>query len=454
MRRQQDNIREQGAGEQRPAGLGTTPLSNPSAKRLVGFFAMMLVGTLTPMAVHAQDSGSVPAAPSTATGGPPQGGAPPPSAQRAGGPPPLPVLLGYADFMLTLERPWKAEQLYKLILMMDANNPVAKQGLREAKNQQRIGFASLVHSYYDSKDVQLLGYGGGPIIKTPLGKITLTVGNGYYKNNNNKNNPHNPTSLLPTFPSAADNFALKKQTYNLQFDPFWGSKMQYEGSAWLSYQAYDNVPDRFLYDFKYSYIPKPGREKFTIGTGRKDSFYANQLNQFLAPETYFQLKKKILFKDYFTNIEYPLAKQWDFAFNYRFFDYSDNNQRNNFRTVFMYRILPTSPFQPMPIWRIGLDGVIDEGRTFTFDYGIPRDFRALSVATDYAMLTRDMKYVLYLSYPVAEKNFAAPAGVVAYVSKTMGSEKRFELYGKAIILHARNLSTSLYDYVLGLNTRF
>ena len=162
-------------------------------------YAAMVVGAMIGVPVaHAQESGSLPPkVPVGATANAPQ----------AGGPPPLPMLLGFADFMLTLERPWQAEKLYRLILMQYPKNAVAQQGLAEALRQQRVGFSALVHTYRDSKDVQLLAYGGGPIIPTEKGKLTLTAGNGYYKNDNNKNNPRNPTSLLPTFPSADDNFA-------------------------------------------------------------------------------------------------------------------------------------------------------------------------------------------------------------------------------------------------------
>ena len=453
MRRQLEIIHEPGWEEQVAAN-DLAKRRSSQTKRSIGLCAIAFAAILSSVTMaRAQDSGSVPpSAPATTPANTP-GAGPPPGAPQ-GGPPPLPVLLGYADFMLTLERPWQAEKLYKLVLMLDPKNEVAQKGLKEAENRQHIGFTALFHSYIDSKDVQLLGYGGGPVIMTPSGKITFTVGNGYYKNNNNKNNRHNPTSQLPTFPSGEDNFALNKQTYNLQYEPFWGKKMEHEGQVWLSYQTYDAVPDRMLYDVNYSYNPEPGRKKFTFGTGRKDSFYSNQLNQFLAPETYFQLKKKITFHDYYTSVAYPLGKQWDFGFNYRYFAYSDSNQRNNFRTQLLYRIKPTDAMHPMPIWRVGLDGVIDLGRFFTFDYGIPRDFRALSIATDYAVLKRDMKFIGYLSYPIAEKNFAAPAGLVGYASKSFGGENQYEFYAKATILQSRNLSTSLYDYVFGLNTRF
>jgi|GEM_PF-6894244 hypothetical protein len=422
-----------------------------SAPALAALTALgLMVGAAAAPAAAQQQSGSVP--PTPATGGaaaPTTPGAPPP-----GGPPPIPVLLGYADFMLTLDRPWRAEELYKLILLQEPDNAAAKAGLRAAQNQQKIGFTFLGHSYYDSEDTQMFAYGGGPVLKYPFGKITITAGDGYYKNNNNPNNKRNPLALNPEIPSAEDNFALDKQTYNLLLESFWGKNMQHEGSVWLSQQNYDRVPDRFLYDVRYSYIPEPGRKKFTIGTGKKDSFYQNQVNQFLAPESYFMLRDKITFNDYYAGVEYPLGRRFDFTFNYRFFDYSDGNERNNFRTQFLYRIKPDDPMRPMPIWRVGLDGVIDEAKFFTLTYGIPRDFRSLSIATDYTFLSRDLKYVLYLSYPVWDKNFAAPAGLVGYVSKNFGSDNRYEVYGKAVILEARNLSISLYDYVLGISTRF
>jgi len=455
MRRQQEMIHKpEGKDPMQVETPAMTPRIFP-AKRMVGLCAALLTGILATASVaRAQDSGSVPP-PASPTGAPPAGptgGGPPGGPQMA--PPPLPVLLGYANFMLTLERPWQAEKLYKLILMLDPKNVAAQKGLEDAENMKHIGFATLVHSYYDSKDVQSLGYGGGPIIMMPSGKMTFTFGNGYYKNNNNPNNRRNPTTQLPTFPSPYDNFALQRQTYNLEYTPFWGKKMENEAAIWLSYQHYDDVPSKLLYDINYTYNIKPGREKINIGTGRKNSFYSSQLNQFLAPETYFELQKGITFNDYYAEVAYPMAPQWDLDFRYRFFDYSDGNQRNNFRTQFLYRIMPTDPRKQMPIWRVGLDGIVDLGRFFTFDYGIPRDFRSVSVMTDYAILGRATKFVLYASYPIAEKNFAAPAGLVAYASQAFGPAKRFEFYSKAEILEARNLSVSLYDYVSGLNIRF
>jgi hypothetical protein len=439
-----------------------------AAAFFAAFAASALLGAMPAGRAYAQ--GEVPPPPSTGgvgTGGATSGqqgapgspapgapGAPGQGGPGAGGPPPLPVLLGYADLLLTLDRPWRAEPLYKLVLMQDPNNAVAKQGLAEAQMRKRPGLTALAHTYYDSQDVQLVGYGGGLFFNTPLGKVTLTAGDGYYKNNNNPNNRRNPIALSPLVPNGSDNFSLDRQTYNLLFEPFWGDKMQHEAAAWLSYQSYDGVPDRFLYDFHYSYIAEPGRKKYTIGTGRKDSFFQSQVNQFLAPESYFVLAEKITFDDYYASVDYPLSKKIDFSFNYRNFQYSDGNVRNNYRTLFMYRIKPDSPMKPMPVWRVGLDGIIDEAKFFTLKYGIPRDFRSLSIATDYAMLTRDYKVVVYASVPVAQKNFAAPAGLVGYVSKSLDKEKRYEVYGKTVILQGRNLSRSLYDYVVGVNARF
>ncbi len=133
--------------------------------------------------------------------------------------------------MLTLDRPFEAEKIYKGILAFDPTNAAAKAGLRDVAQAKKPTVTFLGHYYRDSHDVELYTYGGGPTFRTRWGKLTFTTGTGHYRNNNNPNNSQNPLSLTPTIPSAADNDTLRKNTVNLILEPYY---KQYEGSLFVS----------------------------------------------------------------------------------------------------------------------------------------------------------------------------------------------------------------------------
>src|SRR5207245_525378 len=199
----------------------------------------------------APGAGGVQGAPGATTGAAaaaPPGGAPP--GMPAGGPPPLPVLLGFADFMLTIDRPYEAEKIYKGILAFDPKNEAALAGLREVAVAKKPTFQLLAHYYNDNHDVEMFTYGGGPTFRTPYGKITLTSGTGTYRNNNDPTNHHNPLSLTPMIPSAADNHSLQKSTVNLILEPYRG---KWSGTLFVSRVIYDGAPDRTLWDLRASY---------------------------------------------------------------------------------------------------------------------------------------------------------------------------------------------------------
>ena len=410
---------------------------------------------------------TVPPAGVTPNGAPMEGA---PGGAPGGAPamPSFPMLLGYADFLITIDRPFEAEKIYNNILKMtpDPDGPAGEQmpsamkeqitqaragataGLKEVKFYKRPTYTALAHYYSDDRDVDLYAYGAGPTFRTPYGRITITAGTGHYRNNNNPNNTNNPQSISPDIPTAADNDTLKKNTLNLLLEPYY---KKWEGSVFLSNVTYDAAPDRFLYDFKISYVPDPARKRFYASTGRHDSYFQNVNNQFYAPESYFQLVKKTLYDDYSVGAEYPLAKKIDTTFSYRYFKYSDGNRRANYRTQFLYRILPKKGRQ-MPIWRAGFDFIFDDSKFFTLDYTASNNFNAYSLATDYLWITRKVKYGVYASYAFSAQNFKAPNGVFGFASYQVS--RNAELYFKAAQLSGRGNSLTFGDYVVGVNTRF
>ena len=433
----------------------------------------------TDVAPPSVGSGGIGGGPGTAVGptppvgtegtAPPEGGAPG-GAPPGGAPamPSFPMLLGYADFLITLDRPFDAEKIYNNILKMtpDPDGPAGAQmppamkeqitqartaataGLKEAKFYERPTYTVLGHGYSDDRDVNLYAYGAGPTFRTPYGRITITAGTGHYSNNNNPNNTNNPQSKSPDIPTAADNDTLKKNTLNLLLEPYY---KKWEGSVFLSNVTYDAAPDRFLYDFKISYVPDPARKRFYASTGRHDSYFQNVNNQFYAPESYFQLVKKTLYDDYSVGAEYPLGKKFDTTFSYRYFKYSDGNRRANYRTQLLYRILPKKGRQ-MPIWRAGFDFIFDDSKFFTLDYTASNNFNAYSLATDYLWITRKVKYGVYASYAFSAQNFKAPNGVFGFASYQVS--RNAELYAKVAQLSGRGNSLTFGDYVVGINTRF
>jgi hypothetical protein len=396
----------------------------------------------------APGTSGTPATPAPGAG--PAPGAPPPGARPGmppGGPPPLPVLLGFADFMLTIDRPYEAEKIYKAILSFVPNNPAAQQGLRDVAFAKRPTFQFLGHYYEDTHDVELSTYGGGPTFRTRFGRITFTTGTGHYRNHNDPTNKQNPLSLTPTIPSAADNVTLQKSTYNLILEPYYKN---YEGYFFVSNTTYDKAPDRILYDVHLSYVPDP-RERYTITHGRHDSYYQNQAQQFFAPENYFMLVRKILYDDTSINLQHPLTNKIDFNFSYRNFKYTDGNYRNNFRTLIMYRLKGTQR-HPLPIFRVGVDTILDNSKFFTLDYSSSFNFNAYSLAADYVWLSRTTKYGFFASTPVGKDHFNPPQAFVGFYNHNI--TKDYEIFAQVVGFKAPGVSLNFGDYVIGVNRRF
>ena len=390
------------------------------------------------------------------------------------GAPPLAMILGFADFMLAIDRPFEAEKIYKQIQAnmpkLDPTDPkvaemmknmpkeqlegmkqamaAVEKGMRDVEEAKKPTYTALAHTYYDDRDVELYAYGAGPTFRTRYGRITVTAGTGHYRNNNDPNNENNPLSLSPDIPTAEDNDTLRKRTFNLLLEPYY---KKWEGNLFFSNVTYDSQPDRFLYDLKLSYVPNPARERYYISHGRHDSYFQNVNNQFFAPETFFQIKKKILYDDYSFGIEYPLGKRIDSAFYHRYFEYTDGNRRTNYRTTLMYRLKPTGQAQ-MPVWRVGLDFIWDDSKFFTLDYTASENFNAYSIATDYMWISRKLKYGFYASYPIAEQNFTAPYGVFGFASYQL--TKNAEVYSKLARLSGAGNSLTFNDFVFGVNVRF
>jgi hypothetical protein len=378
--------------------------------------------------------------------GPPTGA--PPGAQ-GGGPPPLPVLLGFAELMLTLDRPYEAEKIYKGILTFDPKNAAALAGLRVVEIAKKPTMQLLTHYYNDNHDVEMFTYGGGPTFRTRYGRITLTSGTGTYRNNNDPNNKHNPLSLTPMVPTAADNHSLQKSTVNLILEPFHG---RWDGTILVSRVIYDGAPDRTLWDLRATYTTDL-RTSYTVTHGRHDSFYQNQADQFFAPENYFMLTQKISFQDTSLTVLHPIVGKIDLQASYRYFSYSDGNTRDNYRALTMYRLKGTQK-HPMPIFRVGLDTILDNSKFFTLLYSSSRQFNALSLASDYLWVTRREKIGVFASYPIAKQHFNPPAAFVGFYNRQLTD--RFNFYVNVVGFWPPDdgVSIKFGDYIMGVNMSF
>lgn len=367
------------------------------------------------------------------------------------GPPPIPVLLGIADFLLTIDRPFEAEKVYQGILHMDPKNAAAQQGLLDVARAKEPTVTLLSHYYYDSHDVELFAWGGGPTFRTPYGRITLTAGTGYYKNNNNPNNTKNPLAPVAT---GVDDYGLTKSTINLLLEPYY---KQFEGYYFLSQVLYDGAPDRFLYDLRSTYVPDPARKRYTLTVARRDTFLQSDKNEFFAPESYYAVVGGLTLDETSLTIDHPLGARFDLSGYYANFDYSDGNHRNTFRTQFLYRLLPKS-HQQMPVFRIGLQHIYDNTNKFAAFYYSPQDTHAFSLVTDYVNLSRRLKYGVFASFPLA---FLGGSGFATHTpALTMFSfvnyqvSEAVELYFKAGGINSPGYDLSFRDFVFGINGRF
>lgn len=379
------------------------------------------------------------------TGQPPPGGPPP------GGPPPLPVLLGIADFLLTIDRPFEAEKIYHGILHADPNNPAAQKGLRDVAWAKRPTTTLLAHGYYDTHDVELFAWGGGPTFRTPYGRATFTAGTGYYKNDNKSSNVKNPLGALQ---NSLDDRALSKQTYNMLLEPYYKN---WQGYFFLSQVDYEGAPNRFLYDLKLTYAPDPARRLYTFTAAKRDTFLQSDKNEFFAPESFFGVVSGLTLDEYSVNIDTPLATRWDYSGYFGLYYYSDGNRRNIIKNTFWYRMLPKA-HMPMPVFRAGLQFTYDNTRDFAAFYFSPQDFAYLSLAAEYVKLTRKVKYGIFGTFPLA---FHGGSGFAThYPALTLFGFLNYqlndtlELYVKAGGINSPGVDLTFRDFVIGINGRF
>ena len=106
-------------------------------------------------------------------------------------------MIGGAEFMLILDKPFEAEKLFGAILSMDPNNAYARQGLERVKVAKRPNWTFLVHPFtFPKLDQAMFTYGGGPrsIQRTsspPSGLVTVAT----------------RTTSIPTIPITRSDFS-------------------------------------------------------------------------------------------------------------------------------------------------------------------------------------------------------------------------------------------------------
>lgn len=379
-------------------------------------------------------------------------GSPLPGAQGGpGGAAMVGRILGGATFMLIIDRPYEAEKLYRLLLKMDPKNQAAIDGLREAKRSERPTFTALFHNYRDTIENRLVTYGGGPTFRTPYGRITLLAGNGYFGQNIHSNKPNQTFGFLASDLEAHN---LGKSTLNLILEPYSG---KFEGYAFINRTFYNGAPSRTLFNFKASYVPVPGRERFSLGYSRNDSFVQNDQLQFFAPETFFAVVSGLTNDITTASADYPIDRKIDSSFTYQYLSYSDGNTRNIMRSQVMYRLLPKSNM-PVPIMRIGLQHIYDDTKHFGVYYYTPQDQQYLSLASDFLILAPKFKFGLFGTLPVAKQRgrldgkYDPDATLYAFANYNI-----FEgtsVYVKMTAAKKTGFSAAFTDIVLGVDKRF
>ena len=127
-------------------------------------------------------------------------------------------MIGGAEFMLILDKPFEAEKLFGAILSMDPNNAYATQGLERVKVAKRPNWTFLMHPFtFPKLDQSMFTYGGGPSFYSKNLKSTFWIGDGWYKNDINPNNPDNPLGFLGNIIGTADDKALSQADLQRHF---------------------------------------------------------------------------------------------------------------------------------------------------------------------------------------------------------------------------------------------
>jgi hypothetical protein len=379
--------------------------------------------------------------------------APPASAQFG-------AMLGGAEFMLILDRPFAAEKLFNAVLAQDPKNAHALDGLRRVKLAKRTSWTFLIHGYANHYDTQLATWGGGPSFYSPLGKVTFWVGDGFFRSGV-------PGIHVPF---------LQKITVN----GFWESYYKnFDGYAYINRTFYPNAPDRTLYNFKGTWNRRPGREYYSVFGGQHDSYLQTDLAQFFAEESYVQVKEKILNRSVGAAAQIPIGKYIDFMPSFAQFYYTAcqencaalGNTPSNARRIaqgkVMYRVLPRGEAQ-MPIFRIGAAYLADSCDLATILYNCPVNFYSVSITADYVFVTGKYRYGVFASVPVTGPTgtshvipgfggieagrFNAPETLYSFVNYKVTESN--ELWVKFTGVHSANVSPKLWDIVVGTTVRF
>ncbi len=380
-----------------------------------------------------------------APGGAPHGG---PPGGKMPAMPPLPVLLGIADFLIAVDRPFDAEKIYKLVLMMNPKSAVAQQGLHRAKIAESPSFTALIHTYRDTLENRLTTYGGGPTFRTIHGNITLLLGTGYFRETIHADKPNQTLGFLQDF---INDRPLGKSTVNLILEPRFG---KYEGYVFLNRTFYAGAPDRTLFNFKLTYDQVPGREHYSVGYMRNDSFIQSDQLQFFAPETFYSVESGLTEDIASIEIQHPIARKVDFQTTYQYLAYSDGNSRNLVRTQLLYRLQPNGRAQ-MPIFQVGLQHIYDDTNVFGVYYYTPQNQQYLDVCANYIFISRKFKYGLFGTYPVAhvrgsgDGKYDPLATLYAFTNYQISD--RTELYVKLTTAKRTGNAAAFTDFVFGVN---
>jgi hypothetical protein len=351
--------------------------------------------------------------------------------------PQLGAMLGGAEFMLIMDRPFAAEKLFNAVLALDPKNAHALDGLRRVKLAKRTSWTFLVHSFGNHYDTELETWGGGPSFYTSLGKVTFWAGDGFFR---------------------SVGVSLQKITINGFWDTYYKN---FDGYAYINRTFYPQAPDRTLYDFKGTWNRRPGREYYSVFGGQHDSFLQSDVTQFFAPESIKEVKEKILIRNIGAEAQIPLGKSIDFVPYFSQFYYTDGNARRIAQGKVMYRVLPRGEAK-MPIFRIGAMYLADSCDFGSGIYNCPVNFHSLSITADYVFVSGKYRYGVFASYPITGTSGTgqSPANGRFDPAETLFSFLNYkvtesqEVWVKFVGAHSAGFSPSCFDVVVGTNVRF
>ena len=378
----------------------------------------------------------------------------PPAAAQLG------AMLGGAEFMLILDRPFAAEKLFNAVLAQDPKNAHALDGLRRAKRAKRTSWTFLVHGFGNHYDTQLVTWGGGPSFYTPKGKFTFWLGDGFFKSG----------QVVSANTQPVGGVSLQKITLNGFWEPYYKN---FDGYAYINRTIYPDAPDRTLFDLKGTWNRHPGRESYSIFGGQHDSFLQDDTAQFFAPESITEVKEKILIRNIGATAQIPLGKHIDFMPTFSQFYYTGcqencaafgpnaSNSRQIAQGKLMYRVLPRGGAQ-MPIFRIGAAYLSDNCDFGSGIYNCPSNFHAVSITGDYIFVTGKYRYGVFASYPLTGKSgdgvfpntgrFDTTESLYSFLNYKVTESQ--ELWIKVLGAHSAGFSPRCFDIVVGTNLRF